>query len=82
MLILQTILVVVLVAASAIFAAWRLSSASLRLRFLDAVALVLAPAGKYSGGRWLEKLRQTTLEQLDRGCHACSANKDTPRARR
>lgn len=79
MLVLQTILVVVLVAASTLFAAWRLSSASLRLRFLDALTPVLA---KYSGARWLEKLRQTTLERLDRGCHACCANKDTPGARR
>jgi hypothetical protein len=73
--VLQEVLVAVLVAACALFSAWRLLSARLRLRCLDALsALPGAPSV-----RWLTALRQRTLSGLGGGCGGC-AQAPTPGA--
>jgi hypothetical protein len=66
--VLENLLVGLLVAGSAIFSAWRLLSAKLRLRILDVVEPVL---GKVSQ-RWVTRFRSKTLGQLAGGCGSCS----------
>jgi hypothetical protein len=68
---LESLLVGLIVAGSAIFSAWRLLSARLRLRLLDLTAPVF---GKLSP-RGLAHLRNRTLSQLGGACGACSSNK-------
>jgi hypothetical protein len=78
-LLLQQILVGVVVAASAVFSAWRLASVATRLRMLqrlDAVPGVRALP-------WLARLRERTLARQLSACGGCSqaprhAPGDTP----
>ncbi len=65
---LQTLLVAVLVIGSALFAAWRLSPARLKLRLLDA----LNPNTAHLWGRWAARLRSSVAEEMTQGCGACS----------
>jgi hypothetical protein len=67
--VLQGVLVGVVVAACAIYSAWRLASLRLRLRVIEALG-VLPPV---LTGAWLAALRQRTLAQLAGGCDGCAA---------
>ena len=58
----------VLVIACALFAAWRLSTARLRLRALDA----LGTWPFVRGAAWLGTLRRRTLEGLGSACGGCA----------
>ena len=71
--VLQQVLVAVLVAACALFSAWRLLSARLRLRCLDALA---ALPGAHTA-RWLTAARRRALSRLGAGCGGC-AQRSTP----
>lgn len=69
--ILQDVIVGLLVAGCAVFSAWRLMSARLRLKTLELATPVmskLTPA-------LLIRLRGKTVSQLAAGCSACSSNK-------
>ena len=74
--VLQEVLVAVLVTACALFSAWRLLSARLRLRCLDALAAL--PVARTA--RWLAAARQRLLAGLGGGCGGC-AQPSTPGAR-
>jgi hypothetical protein len=65
---LQTSIVAVIVLASAIFAAWRLSPARLKLRVLDR----MKPDTAHFWGRWVARRRRKVAEELMHGCSACS----------
>jgi hypothetical protein len=65
---LQTLIVAVIVLASAIFAAWRLSPARLKLRVLDR----MKPDTAHFWGRWVARRRRKVAEELMHGCSACS----------
>jgi hypothetical protein len=67
--VLENLAVTMLVAASALFATWRLLSARLRLRVLD----ILEPALGTLAGAALRRLRTRTLALLAGGCGACGA---------
>ncbi len=73
--VLQEVLVAVLVTACALFSTWRLLSARLRLRCLDALAAV--PGARTA--RWLTAARQRLLSGLSAGCGSC-AQHSTPGA--
>jgi hypothetical protein len=73
--VLQQVLVAVLVTACALFSVWRLLSARLRLRCLDALA---ALPGAHTA-RWLTAARRRALSRLGAGCGAC-AQRSTPGA--
>jgi len=75
--VLQGVLVAVLVTACALFSAWRLLSARLRLRCLDALATALPGART---ARWLTAARQRLLSGLGGACGSC-AQHSTPGAR-
>jgi hypothetical protein len=66
---LEDLVVGILVAASALFSAWRLLSVRLRLRVLD----ILEPALCNLPGPPLRQLRSRTLARLAGGCSACAA---------
>ena len=66
---LQGVLVGLIVAACAIYSAWRLASLKLRLRVLDGLASLPPPLT----AAWLGALRQRTLAQLGGGCAGCAA---------
>ena len=66
--IVQTLVVAVLVIASAAFAAWRLMPARTKLRVLDG----LKPTTGNAMGRWLLRLRSGVLAELTHGCGSCS----------
>jgi hypothetical protein len=68
-LLLQEFLVAALVAASALFSAWRLMSLRLRVRCLD----VLGALPGAQRIRALASLRQRTLARLGAGCAGCGA---------
>lgn len=68
---LENLLAGLIVAGSAIFSAWRLLSARLRLRVLDFAMPVLERVAP----RWLARLRVRTLGQLGGACGTCSSNK-------
>ena len=72
---LQQFVVGVLVIACALFAAWRLSSARLRLRALEALGTlpVLRSAA------WLAALRGRTLAGLGGACGGCEPKASHPR---
>jgi len=74
--VLQEVLVAVLVTACALLSAWRLLSARLRLRCLD--ALTGMPGARTA--RWLTAARQRVLSGLGAGCGGC-AQHSTPDAR-
>ena len=65
---LQQVVVGVLVIACALFAAWRLSTARLRLRALDA----LGGWPLVRGASWLATLRRRTLAGLGSACGGCA----------
>ncbi len=65
---LQQLLVGALVIACALFAAWRLSTARLRLRALDA----LGTLPLLRSASWLATLRRRTLEGLGGACGGCA----------
>ncbi len=69
---LQTVIVALLVAAAMVFAAWRLASAALRLRAIEALLRLLPASAKSRGAGWLQGLaaRQRTAT----GCAACESN--------
>ena len=67
---LQTLIVALVVAGSAMFAAWRLMPARAKLRALDA----LKPSTDTAIGRRLSRLRQGVLNELAHGCSACSSS--------
>jgi hypothetical protein len=71
----QVVIVTVLVAAAMVFAAWRLVTAALRLRAIEALLRLLAPADPAMSrgvAAWLQGLaaRQRTAT----GCAACDSN--------
>ncbi len=68
---LESLLVGLIVAACAIFSAWRLLSARLRLRVLA----IAAPVLEKISAPTLARLRARTLEQLGGACGTCSSNK-------
>ena len=65
---LQTFIVAVIVLASAVFAAWRLSPSRLKLRLLDR----MKPDTAHLWGRWIARLRKGVAEELMHGCGACA----------
>ena len=67
-LLLQQLLVGVLVIACALIAAWRLSTARLRMRALDA----LGTWPVVRGASWLATLRRRTLAGLGGACSGCA----------
>ena len=67
-LLLQQLVVGVLVAVCALFAAWRLASVSLRLRALDALAAL--PGMRRMP--WLAALRQRTFARHTAACGGCA----------
>jgi hypothetical protein len=69
---LQTFVVALLVAGSAVFAAWRLAPARLKLRVLDN----LKPDTQHVWGRWVARLRGGVVQQVMHGCSACSRAPD------
>jgi hypothetical protein len=70
---LQSVLVGVVVAACAIYSAWRLASVRLRLRVIDALGALPRPLTT----TWLAALRSRALSQLAGGCAGCAAG-DAP----
>ena len=66
--VLQTLIVSVLVAASIAFAAWRLTPARLKLRWLDRLK---PDTGKF-WGRSIARLRRNVAAELMHGCGACA----------
>lgn len=64
----QNFIVAVIVLASAVFAAWRLSPARLKLRLLDR----MKPDTAHVWGRWVARLRKGVAEELMHGCGACA----------
>ena len=66
--IVQTLVVAVLVIASAVFAAWRVMPAKTKLRVLDG----LKPTTSNAIGRRLLRLRSGVLAELTHGCGSCS----------
>jgi hypothetical protein len=66
--VLQELLVAVLVGACAVFSAWRLMSARLRLRTLEALGRVPL----LSHTHWLQRLRQQTVSGVAGACGGCS----------
>jgi hypothetical protein len=69
---LQTALVALIVLGSAVFAAWRLSPARLKLRLLDS----MKPDTAHLWGRWVAGLRKGVAEELMHGCSACARAPD------
>ena len=66
--IVQMLVVAVIVAASAVCAAWRLMPARTKLRVLDGVK----PSDGHAMGRWLMRLRKSVLAELTHDCGSCS----------
>jgi hypothetical protein len=71
----QAVLVGLIVVGCAIFSAWRLLSARVRLSVLEFAAPVM---GKLTPTVWA-RLRSQTVGQLAAGCSACSHNKTVGR---
>jgi len=69
-LIAQTLIVAAVVAASAVFAAWRLMPVKTKLRLLTA----MNPTSSNALGRRLIRMRQGLVTQMAHGCSACSAS--------
>jgi hypothetical protein len=70
----QAVLVGIIVAACAVFSAWRLMPLRMRMRTLDALGPVLEKLG---AANFVARLRTQTIAQLASGCGACSHNKAT-----
>jgi hypothetical protein len=73
--VMQEVVVGLLVAGCVVFSAWRLLSARLRLRVLNAVS-ALPGAGR---AVWLARLRQRSLSRSGGACAGCS-HADVPPA--
>jgi hypothetical protein len=71
---LQAVVVGVLVVASVLFAAWRISPLRLKLRVLDS----MQPDTAHVWGRWVARLRKGVAEELTHGCGACSHSSAKP----
>jgi hypothetical protein len=71
-LVIQEALVGLIVAACAIFSAWRLMSPALRLRTLNFVEPVMTRLGATGP---VARLRSKVVGQLAAGCSACSHHK-------
>ncbi|HYM28863.1 MAG TPA: hypothetical protein VET66_11980 [Steroidobacteraceae bacterium] len=65
---LQQVLVAVLVAACALYSAWRLATVRVRLRWLE----LLATLPGLAGTRWLGQLQARTRAQSTAACGGCS----------
>jgi hypothetical protein len=76
--VLQIFVVVLIVAGSVLYSAWRLTSARIHLQFLELLARI--PGNP--GGRWLARLRHGALQQLSGGCGACSGGRAGQKGRR
>jgi hypothetical protein len=63
----ESLVVGIMVVGCAIFSVWRLMSARLQLKTLEALAVLPASAG----GNWVAHLRRQTLTKLSGGCAAC-----------
>lgn len=72
----EVLLVAALVASSALYVAWRLTPARLRLRLLDALG------AQRSGARWAARLRARALAELGGACGACRTAGPRPPAPR
>jgi hypothetical protein len=68
-LVLQGVLVALIVASCAVFAAWRLASIGLRLRVLQSLSAL--PAALTTP--WLARLRARTLERAAGSCAGCAS---------
>jgi hypothetical protein len=66
---LQSVLVALIVACCAVFAAWRLASIALRLRVLDALAALPAAFTAL----WLARLKARTLARASGTCAGCAS---------
>ncbi len=75
---LENLVVALVVAACAVFSAWRLLSPRLRLRVLDVASTVLGRAGN----PWIPRLRARTLAKLGGGCGTCAHNVAAPAVHR
>jgi hypothetical protein len=73
----QEVLVALLVAASALFSAWRLASVRARLRALEALAAL--PGLRTVS--WLATIRRRTLEGFGSGCSGCAQATGETRSR-
>src|SRR5207302_8434454 len=71
---LESLLVALLVAGSALISAWRLLSPSLRLRVLDFAGPVL---GRFCGG-WLARARGRAAGRGAGGCGSCARGPGAP----
>ena len=67
-LLLQQLAVGLLVIACALFSAWRLSSARVRLRALEGLGRLPG----VGGASWIATLRRRTLEGLGSACGGCA----------
>jgi len=67
-LVLQTVVVAIVVAASSLYAAWRLTPARTRYRLLS----TLNPDARTSTGRWLAGQKNKAAAELTHGCGACA----------
>ncbi len=67
---LETGIVALIVAASILYSAWRLTSAQLHLRALDLLGHVM---GNAPGG-WVARLRSRVLSKMAGGCGTCASN--------
>jgi len=75
---LQQFVVGALVIACTLFAAWRLSTARLRLRALDALGTLPG----IRSASWLATLRRHTLAGLGSACGGCAQAPGAPKASR
>jgi hypothetical protein len=69
---LQWLIVLPLVAGAALFAAWRLMTARLRLRLLSRLLQVLPVADGGMVGRWRSSVAARIAAESASGCAACS----------
>jgi hypothetical protein len=63
----ETVLVGSIVVVSVIYSTWRLTSARLHLRVIDAL-------GRMSSAGWVARLRNRELAKLGGACGSCAAN--------
>jgi hypothetical protein len=63
----ETTIVALIVVASVIYSAWRLTSVRFHVRVIDAV-------GRMSSAGWIARLRNRELTKLGGACGSCSAN--------
>lgn len=78
MLLLQWCVVVLLVAASALYSLWRLLGVRQRLWLLDQ----LLPAAQLAHVQWPARMKAALQLQALKGCGSCGANADAVRTQR